>query len=879
MRPYWKFQLRSFDAVAVAAGLILILPLLSTAAAPTRLEPSSGVSGELRPSARDAEGEVKDFQLPFSVVKARAAVSIRPDPSPVDQAYGKLPLSFEANQGQTDVQVKFLSRGRGYTIFLTSTEAVFVFTQRQGPANPVRLRLAKPDLTQPEKVTRTAVRMKLLGANPEPRVTGREELPGKVNYFIGNDPTKWRTNVPTYGKVQYNDVYPGIDLIYYGNERHLEYDLVVGPGADPTRILLAFQGADKLELDAQGDLVLHTAAGAIRQRKPVIYQEVDGARREISGGYVLKGAYRVGFQVAGYDSNRPLVIDPALFYSTYLGGSGDDFGVGIAVDASGNAYVGGQTFSANFPTTPGAFQTAFGGGRDGFVTKLNPTGSALVYSTYLGRAGDDGVVGIAVDASGNAYVTGFTSSTNFPTTAGAFQTTYGGGPDDAFVTKLNPAGSTLVYSTYLGGSGNDLGFGIAIDAAGNAYVTGSTSSANFPTSPGAFQTSFGGVGPLSFGDAFVTKLNLTGTGLVYSTYLGGSGDDEASGIAVDASGNAYVAGDTNSTNFPTTVGAFQSTLGGVGTFGLGDAFVTRLNPTGAGLVYSTYLGGSGNDAGFGIAVDALGNSYVTGQTESTNFPTTPGAFQPALGGGFDGFVAKVSPNTPSGNGVSVSAGSGVTVTFATVSSSGDTTATKSSTGPTPPAGFSLGATSYYAITTTATFGPPVTICITYSPAQFNDPTTLRLFHFENSAWVDVTTSNDTVAGIICGQTSSLSPFLLAERTPIPVTIDIKPGSFPNTINLGSQGTVPVAIFSTPTFDARTVDPTTVTLASAPIKLTGKGKPIASFQDVNGDGLLDLVVDVETSALQLTSTDTVAVLKGRTFSGQPIKGSDSVRIVP
>src|SRR5712691_3292520 len=553
----------------------------------------------------------------------------------VDETYGKLPLSFEANRGQSDSQVKFLARGPEHTLFLTSTEAVLVVTKREPPA---REPAAHGRPAQRGPATGTVLRMAFAGADPTARVTGVEELPGKASYFIGNNPTRWRPNVPTYAKVRYADVYQGIDLIYYGTHRQLEYDVIVRPGADPNRIVLDFQGADNVEVDAQGDLVLHTAAGAIRQRKPVIYQEVGGVRTEIAGGYVLTGARQVGFQVAAYDRRRPLVIDPVLVYSTYLGGSDGDQADAIAVDAAGNAYVTGFTDSTNFPTTPGAFQTTFGGGADAFVTKLNPAGNGLVYSTYLGGSFTDRGLGIAVDAAGNAYVTGFTDSTNFPTTPGAFQTTFGGGFSDAFVTKLNPTGTGLVYSTYLGGSTTDLGRGIAVDAAGNAYVTGATDSTNFPTTSGAFQTTFGG----GF-DAFVTKLNPGGTGLVYSTYVGGSSSDVAIGIAVDGSGSVYVTGTTFSTNFPTTTAAFQTTR-----VGFNDGFVTKLNPTGTGLVYSTLLGGS-NDTGSadqpsGIAVDGSGNAYVTGSTGSTDFPTTPGAFQTASGGGGgDAFVTKLNP--------------------------------------------------------------------------------------------------------------------------------------------------------------------------------------------------------------------------------------------
>jgi beta-propeller repeat-containing protein len=552
----------------------------------------------------------------------------------LSRAYCKLQLHFEANRGQTHDDVRFLARGPGYSLFLTPTDAVLTLIKPESLARKPAHGRSAPR----EQATGTVLHMKFAGANRASRVAGLEELPGKANYFIGSDPAKWRTNVPTYAKVQYRDVYPGIDLVYYGNQRQLEYDFVVRRGADPTRIVLGFQGADKVEVDVQGDLVLHTAAGPIRQQKPVIYQEVGGVRKEIPGGYVLKGKHQVGFKVARYDARQPLVIDPVLFYSTFLGGSGEDSSPAIAVDAAGNAYVTGRTFSPDFPTTAGAFQASFGDGSfHAFVTKLNSSGSALVYSTYLGGSGADAGSGIAVDTSGQAFVTGNTNSSNFPTTTTAFQTTYGGGGCcDAFVTQLNAAGSGLVYSTYLGGSGDDEGNAIAVDPAGNAYVSGLTDSTNLPTTAGAFQTTHAG----GF-DAFVTKLDPAGASLVYSTYLGGGGSDGGSsnGIAADASGNAYVTGTTDSTDFPTTMGAFQTTYGG----GISDAFVTKLDPAGAALVYSTYLGRSGEDWGSAIAVEAAGNAYLTGGTFSPDFPTTMGAFQTIYGGGIsDGFVTKLN---------------------------------------------------------------------------------------------------------------------------------------------------------------------------------------------------------------------------------------------
>jgi len=548
------------------------------------------------------------------VLPAAAATDAR-----LSESYGRLPLQFEANRGQTDKHVRFLSRGPGYSLYLTAGETVLVLAK----PNPD----ARHDARAPIKSV--ALRMSLVGAARKPVVSGLDEQSGKANYFIGKDPAKWHTNVPTYAKVYYQNVYHGIDLLYYGNQSQLEYDFVVAPGADPKRIVLDFKGADKLEIDAEGDLVLHAPGGDIRQHKPIVYQENDGIRQEIAGSYVRKGANRVGFQVAAYDTSKPLVIDPVvLAYSTYLGTNGNDSAASIAVDAAGNAYVTGAA-SLGFPTTPGAFQTT---GGPVFVTKLNPTGSALVYSTYLGGTEVFRGPAITIDADGNAYVTGSATS-NFPTTAGAFQPNYSGGTD-AFVAKLNPEGSALIYSTYLGGTNLDGGTSIALDAARNVYVTGGTSSTDFPTT-NAFQSSkANGTGNP---DAFVTKLDPTGSTLVYSTYLGGDLSDTGFGIAVTADGSAYVTGDTGSANFPTTAGAFQPVFGGKA-----DAFVAKLDPTGAALVYSTYLGGSDSESGSAIAVDADGNAYVTGGTQSTGFPTTPNAFQPAFSGGFDPFCICVA---------------------------------------------------------------------------------------------------------------------------------------------------------------------------------------------------------------------------------------------
>jgi hypothetical protein len=578
-------------------------------------------------------------------------ISAQKDPkaqAKILDSYGKLPLRFEANHGQTDAQVKFLSRTSGYSLFLTGDEAVLTLSGKnpQGFVSGHRFsdaasgsRKGVPSAAEltTGKVTSKVLRMKLRNANSAARVTGVDELAGTSNYFIGNDPAKWRTNVPTYAKVKYEGIYSGIDLVYYGNQRQLEYDFIVAPGADPHRIAFDVHGAKRIRQDGRGELVFKVGADEIRWHRPVVYQEKDGARQSVAAHYVISGTNRVGFEVAKYDDRRPLYIDP-LIYSTYLGGSGADYSYGIAVDSSGNAYVTGVTSSTDFPTKD-PLQTAKAGGNDVFVTKINAAGSALVYSTYLGGSGDDVGSAIAVDSSGNAYVTGTTYSTDFPT-MNPLQPANAGGGSDAFVSKINASGSALVYSTYLGGSGSDYGAGIAVDSASNAYVIGTTYSTDFPTTSGAFQTACGDAGCLK-PDAFVAKINPAGSALVYSTYLGGSGSDGGAGIAVDSAGHAYVTGRAGSADFPTK-NPLQAYGGDV------DAFVAKINATGSALVYSTYLGGSGVDDYLvgAIAVDSAGNAYVTGDTGSTDFPTTPGAFKTTCGrcaNYEDAFVAKIDP--------------------------------------------------------------------------------------------------------------------------------------------------------------------------------------------------------------------------------------------
>jgi len=576
----------------------------------------------------------------------------------LNEAYGKLPMRFEKNKGQTDSQVQFFARGSGYNLFLTPTESVIVLSKASGGS---------------------VVRTKLIGSNAYPNITGLEELPGKSNYFIGDDPSKWQAGVSSYARVKYADVYRGIDLVYYGNQGRLEHDFIIAPGTDPRAIKLSFNGPRGLRIDGNGDLVLSVRRGELRQSKPVAYQEIEGRRQEIACGYRLTGKHQVSFEVGAYDASRPLVIDPVLVYSTYLGGSQNDSASDIAIDSAGNAYIIGSTSSTDFPTV-NPRQSANAGGtcsdgpcNDVFVTKLNPAGNTILYSTYLGgtatnrvaNSGNDLGASIAIDSGGNAYITGYTSSSNFPT-LNPIQSTFAGGSYDAFVAKLNPSGNTLLYSTYLGGKstlscsncGVDGGTGIAVDSSGNAYVSGTTDSADFPTA-NAFQSTIGqvliGGNPQSTEDAFITKISASGTSLVYSTFLGGSRDDKCGGIAIDSSGNAYITGETFSNDFP-VANAYQSTNAGDG-----DAFVTKLNAAGNGLVYSTYIGGSeptsscipcfiiAADIGNGIAVDAAGSAYIVGYTYSINYPTV-NAIQPNNRSSSysqsisDGFVTKMSPS-------------------------------------------------------------------------------------------------------------------------------------------------------------------------------------------------------------------------------------------
>jgi len=515
----------------------------------------------------------------------------------IEAKYGRLPLSFEPNRGQMNSRVRFLARTGRYNFYFTSKELVISNASPSGWSSRDQ-----------------AVRMELAGASGSPRIAGIEEQPGKSNYLFGGDRSRWCANVPHFAQVKYERVYPGIDMLVHGRERSIQFDFLVAPGADPATIALGFRGVERPEVDPAGGLVLRHSSGLLRLEKPFLYQEINGERRAVDGGYAIRPGDEVGFQIASYDPKLPLVIDPVVSYATYVGGSGDDTAMGIAVDAQGNAYITGGTASPDFPVAS-AMQSVLAGNSpknvDAFVIKLDPTGSHILYSTYIGGSGGDIGMGIAVDASGSAYVTGATTSADFPLVH-SIQGAYRGGstnfPGDAFVFKLNPSGSGLAYSTYWGGSGGDVGRAIAVDSSGNAYVTGFTNSTDMP-----IRNALQAVNRSGF-ETFVVKLNSVGTDFAYATYLGGSaGDDVANAIAVDPSGSVYLTGATFSSDFPTHA-PLQAKKGEA------DAFVLKLNPSGSGLVYSTFLGGAHSDVGLGIAVDANGNAYVTGMTASPDFP-------------------------------------------------------------------------------------------------------------------------------------------------------------------------------------------------------------------------------------------------------------------
>ncbi len=549
------------------------------------------------------------------------------------KSFAKVPLHFESNQGQTNNEVKFFSRGPGYGLFLTQDEAVLSFKAGS-------------------EETSSSVRMQLVGANPKPKVIGEDKLASISNYFIGNDSSQWHSNIANYGKVRYQEVYPGIDLVYYGNQQHLEYDFIVQPGADPKNIRLSYEGIDGYHIEG-GDLVLESKSGEeVIFKAPVMYQEIGGKRENVDGNFIFLDGQQVSFYIRDYDKNQPLIIDPVLAFSTYLGGSETDLGMDVAVDNNGDVYITGQTESL-FPTSTGSFDTSFNGNWDAFVSKLSSDGSTLIYSTYIGGDANDRSYGIAVDSGGNAYITGEIqgpATVDYPTTAGAFDSTRDGSWV-AFVTKLSPDGSSLVYSTVIEptnpfhlSTGQASGGDIVVNASGNAFITGRSTSSSFPLTPGAFFSSNSPGG----NNIIIVKLSADGSSLVWSSFFGDYSGITGQAIALDSAENVYVTGATQSNSlnlsgppFPTTPGAYDTSHNGSN-----DVFVSKISADGSTLVYSTFIGGDGTDFALDIAVDSSGNAYVTGYTQgnstSLEFPTTVGAFNTTSNGGRDVIVSKIS---------------------------------------------------------------------------------------------------------------------------------------------------------------------------------------------------------------------------------------------
>jgi uncharacterized protein (TIGR03437 family) len=579
-----------------------------------------------------AKGVVSNPSTGKSVDQSITESSTRDRREEMRRAYGRLPMNFEVNQGQANTEVRFIARGRGYQVFLTDTEAVLAL-QIAAKTSECGLRIAgcnkrsnaQSAIRNPQS---KLLRFKLQNARSGSGVNGIDPLQTRSNYLIGNDPENWRTDIPNYSRVEYVDVYPGVNLAYYGTQQTLEYDFIVKPGADPGQITMGIEGAEKIELGQNGDIVLHVAGEKVLHRSPIVYQQIGGARQHVTSRYVLKGGNQIGFEVENYDATRSLVIDPIIDYSTFFGGIGSDESFAIAIDNQGNAYVTGSTYSNNFNTFAPLQTTNRGGKYDAFVTKINASGSGIIYSTYVGGSGEDSGHGVAVDVLGNAYVAGITNSQDF-NTRNAFQPTITGPAEDAFITKISPTGTTLIFSTYLGGANSDQAFAITLDLNSNIYIAGSTSSLNFKTKNPLQAIYRGGT------DVFISKIKSDGSDLLYSTYLGGSSFDEAYGISVDSGGNAYVAGSTSSNDFNTLNPIQSNNRGDL------DAFVAKIDPLGSALVFSTYLGGSAVDVAYDIAVDVTFNVYLTGHTFSTDF-NVANPLQPNNRGNADAFITRIN---------------------------------------------------------------------------------------------------------------------------------------------------------------------------------------------------------------------------------------------
>ncbi|MFC1725912.1 SBBP repeat-containing protein [candidate division KSB1 bacterium] len=575
----------------------------------------------------------------LTLISSNSFAQKKPD---ILKSLNDLPVAFTQNKGQYGENVEFLARGKGSHLFFTKDRTAFLL--KKNNKNNKKGRKSISGLLKRDETASAddffAFHVNFIGSNPGAEITGEERLSWNSNYFLGNDPSQWRTDVPNYSKIRLKNLYKGIDLVYHGSSGSLKYDLIVYPGSDVSQIALSYDIGESglgnvLKTNADNDLIIKTPFDDIIEKRPYCYQRVNGRTIEVSAKFKIinKEENIFSFDVEDYDKNHLLVIDPEIVYSSFIGSSVFDFARDITVDVEGNVYITGVADGSDFPTTPGAFDRTFYSVKGtSMVCKLDSTGSSLVYSTYLGGDVEESGAGIAVDRHGRVYIAGHTESENFPVVEGAYDETFNGALD-VFVCRLNSSGNGLLYSTYVGGIFSEKAKAIALDADGNVYVTGVTDGLDFPTTAGAYDRSIFGTG----NEVFAFKLNQNGSSLVYSTYIGGYGVEEGNSIAVDPEGNAYVTGATTSEDFPTTEGAFDQNHNGSA-----DIFVSKLNRAGSGLIYSTYLGGSDSEGAQSIAVDPDENIYILGYSKSSDFPTTLNVYDVSINAGYDIILSKIN---------------------------------------------------------------------------------------------------------------------------------------------------------------------------------------------------------------------------------------------
>jgi hypothetical protein len=566
------------------------------------------------------------------------------DGTATPRVYSEPPVYFEENQGQFDQRVRFVAREAGSTFFFTPQEMVVVLSREAAGDGPgpnrrdlspeARFRPASEEPAGIPPEEQIALRVRFVFSTARAQIVGQEPLAAKVNHFIGKDPANWQQGVPTYGSILYRNLYPGTDLRYRGTGGRLKYDLLLHPGAQVGRISLAYAGADQLRVNSAGQLEIETAWGTLVEEAPLAWQDGPlGLREAVDVHYEVGPEGWVGFQVGAYDPTRLLVIDPTLRYGTYLGGKDKELSHGLALDGAGNVYVTGSTQSFDFPTTSGAYERNDSGSKDVYVSKLSADGSQLLFSTFVGGSDDEDGYGLALDAASNVLVTGFTASSNFPTSSDAFDRGHNGGEKDVFILRLSADGGTLQASTYVGGVGEENAYSIA-PSGSDIVVSGYTGSGDFPTTPGAYDR--GQNGDI---DAFVLKLASDGSELKFSTLVGGSNEEIGWRLALDSAGNPVIGGYTGSADFPTTAGAYDRTANGNQ-----DAYIAVLSADGSSLLRSTFVGGTGDELSRDFVLDGADNVIVTGPTDSPDFPTSSGAYERGYAGSRDFFVMKLAAN-------------------------------------------------------------------------------------------------------------------------------------------------------------------------------------------------------------------------------------------